>query len=365
MILNKIILQNFRNYENEEFKFKKGMNIIIGNNAQGKTNLLEGIHYLSDLKSHRVFQDINIIMKNKNKARIKAFVQNELTKSKIQIDIFENKKEIFVDENKIEKNNYYDIVNTIIFFPDDLELVKGYPEVRREYLNSQIIALNSEYKKLLIDYNKLLKTRNDWLKRKMFGEKMDIDYFNIITNHYIKRSSKIYNFKNKYINKINEIINNNYSKISDQSNLKIKYITEITNFNNIDIIETELTTLIKKNYEQEILQGKTLFGPHKDDIQFLLDEENLKNIGSQGQQRMAILAYKISELEIYKEVKQKNSILLLDDVFSELDIKKNKNLLNLLYSFEQVIITTTNTKNISFKNKDINIIKISKGKLLS
>jgi DNA replication and repair protein RecF len=365
MILNKIVLQNFRNYENEEFKFKKGINIIIGNNAQGKTNLLESIHYISNLKSHRVFQDINIIAKNKIKARIKAFIQNEQIKNTIQIDIFENKKEILVDNNKIEKNNYYDIVNTVIFFPEDLDIIKGYPEIRREYLNQQIISLNNEYKKLISDYNKLLKTRNDSLKKIMIGEKIDMDYFNIVTNYYIKISSKIFNFKNKYINKINEIISDNYQKISGNDELKIKYITEINNFDSIKLIEEQLTNTIKENYSQEVIQGRTLFGPHKDDIQFLINDENIKNTGSQGQQRMAILAYKISELEIYKEVKNKNSILLLDDVFSELDIKRNKNLLNLLYSLEQVIITTTNTKNIKFNNKEVNIIKINKGKLLS
>jgi len=362
MILDKIILQNFRNYVKEEFNFKKGINIIIGNNAQGKTNLLEGIHYLSNLKSHRSYNDSNLINENFKISKIKAIIKNDTNKNNIVIKIYDNKKEITVDNNNINTIEYNNIINTVIFFPEDLEIVKGYPEIRREYLNNQISNLNKEYKKLLNEFNKILKMRNDWLKRKILGESVDYEYFKIINDYYIKRSAKIYYFKNKYIFKINEKIDDIYYSLSNNKGLKIKYITDIDMSDDLKIIEKSLLEKMIYQEKKEFSVGKTLIGPHRDELLFLLDNINIKEKGSQGQQRMAVLAYKFAELSIFKDVKNKNSILLLDDVFSELDISKNKNLLKLIEKFDQVIITTTDLKKINIDKEKINIIKIKNGK---
>lgn len=361
MLIKKVILQNFRNYDYEEFHFERGINIIIGNNAQGKTNLLESIFYISNLKSHRSSKEINLIKKNKQKAIIQTTIESNDTNYKIKLEIKNNEKKIMVDNNKKKQKEYKKIINTVIFFPEDLDIIKGYEDVRRDYLNHQLSNLSDDYKKTIYEYNKLLKMKNEWFKRKRSGVDVDYEYLNVLNDYFAKKAVNLYIARNKYIKKINSYIADIFKSISLEDNLKIDYITQVNLQMEKSLLIEEVNNKISENSKEEELLGKTIFGPHKDELVFNLSNNSLREIGSQGQQRMCVLSYKLAELLVYEEITREKSILLLDDVFSELDFEKQKNILKLITKYDQIIITTTDINNIKIDKKNINIIKIKEG----
>jgi len=368
MYLENLKIRNFRNYEDLNINFNRNINIIYGNNAQGKTNLLESIYFLALAKSHRSINDKDLIKYGSNDFKIEGNSIIDNFPKKLEIKLLNNKKNYYIDDNKIKSlNEYLTNLKIIIFFPEDLNIIKESPDIRRRYLNIQISQLNKNYFKVLNEYNKLLKIRNDILKTNLKGELFDKNYFDIITNYLIEKASYLYCIRDKYISKINEIIGIYYENISTYKNLKLKYITNI----DTDKYEYELNKeLLKKRFSElevaEIKSGVTLIGPHKDDIEFILDNKNLKNYGSQGQQRMAILALKLSEIEIFTKASNDTPILLLDDVFSELhDFKKN-NLLNNINKDIQTIITTTDLNNIDDSIlKSAKLINVENGKCIT
>ncbi len=363
MYISNLKISNFRNYDSLELKLNKGLNIIIGNNGQGKTNLLESIYVLGITKSHRSFIDNNLIKKNEKICKIKGKLVQENISSKLEI-ILENKKKILkIDNNIIVKNSdYISNMNIIIFYPEDLELIKGSPASRRRFLNLELAQLNSNYLVILNEYNKILKMRNDYLKNSY----IDDNYLNILTNYLIEKAIIIYKLRNKFVIKLNENIEKIYNDITKISGFNIKYKNSLNNTDfNYDSLKYNLIEKFREIKNQELKLKTTLIGPHKDDLEFYLDENNLKNYGSQGQQRMAVISLKLGEIEIFKKYNDNTPILLLDDVFSELDEKKKNNLLKYINNDIQVIITTTDVKNISEKIiKKSKIIEIENGKIV-
>lgn len=361
MFIKSIYLNKFRNYDQLKIDFKNGINIIVGENGQGKTNLLESIYVLGLTKSHRSFIDNNLVKEGENKSIIQGLIEKENISTKYEIEIG-NSKILKIDNDKIKKiTDYISNINIIIFYPDDLEIIKGSPNLRRRYINLEISQLCSNYMTILNDYNKLLKMRNDYLKNNY----IDNNYLNIITNYLIEKATQIILMRKKFIDRLNEIIPKIYEDISELSNFSIKYkcCIKIDEYNEKNIVE-KLKNISEEIKNTEIKYKTTLFGPHKDDIEFYLNNYNLKLYGSQGQQRMAILSLKLAEIEIFKKYKNTLPILLLDDVFSELDDKKKNNLLNYINENIQTIITTTDINNI---NNDIvkksNIIEIFNGNI--
>ena len=361
MFIKSIYLNKFRNYDQLKIDFKNGINIIVGENGQGKTNLLESIYVLGLTKSHRSFIDNNLVKEGENKSIIQGIIEKENISTKYEIEIG-NSKILKIDNDKIKKiTDYISNINIIIFYPDDLEIIKGSPNLRRRYINLEISQLCSNYMTILNDYNKLLKMRNDYLKNNY----IDDNYLNIITNYLIEKATQIILMRKKFIDRLNEIIPKIYEDISELSNFSIKYkcCIKIDEYNEKNIVE-KLKNISEELKNTEIKYKTTLFGPHKDDIEIYLNNYNLKLYGSQGQQRMAILSLKLAEIEIFKKYKNTLPILLLDDVFSELDDKKKNNLLNYINENIQTIITTTDINNI---NNDIvkksNIIEIFNGNI--
>ncbi|MEG2028536.1 MAG: DNA replication/repair protein RecF [Bacilli bacterium] len=365
MILENIELKFFRNYETQKIFFKNGINIIIGDNAQGKTNLLESIYFLGTTKSHRLSNNEDLINKNHKISKVIGTISDNQIKTKLEIILQEKSKIIKIDNQEVNMNEYLSKLKLIIFCPDDLELIKGSPEIRRKYLNIQISQIYKNYIKIMSDYNKLLKTRNEYIKNMKFNLKYNKDYFEIINDYYIKKAILIYQLRKKYIDKINENIGTIYYEITHSNNIFLKYVPNII-FENYDskfMYET-LKNKIFKNLNEEISYGKSLYGPHRDDFEFIFNNNNLKTYGSQGQQRAAILALKLSEIAIIYKVTQLNPILLLDDVFSEFDDTKKNNLLKYINSGLQVIITTTNILNINKKIiEKAKIFEIKDGKI--
>ena len=352
MKLKRINLLNFRNCSNINIEFNEGMNIFIGNNAQGKTNILEAITILALTKSHRVGVNPNIIKFNKNKAQIKGTVKNNKIISKLEINITADEKILKINQSNIRKvADYISKLNVIVFTPDDLEVIKGSPNIRRNLLNIQLSQISKLYLNTYNEYNKLLKTRNEYLKILFNNSIADKNYLDIITDKLIEKAIIIYKKRKEYIDLINSDIADFYRDITGISGLKVIYLPNIIidNFDD-ENLKKILKSVFSKNYSKELNYGMTMYGPHRDDFYFELDSNDLKFFGSQGQQKLAVLSYKLSEISIFTNFCGTEPLLLLDDIFSELDIKKRNKLLKFVSeSNVQSIITTTDLKNISKK----------------
>lgn len=369
MKIKKITLTNFRNYLATSVAFNDNINVFVGDNAQGKTNILESVVILALTKSHRVINNPNIITFGKSKTLIKGVVKKDNIISKLEINLTDGEKKLFINRSNIRKiSDYISSLNVIIFTPDDLEIIKGSPNVRRNLLNTQLSQISKTYLNTYNEYNKILKTRNEYLKILFSNNIGDKTYLDILTDKLIEKAVIIYQLRNEYISFINENIDKNYKEISGSTGLSVDYV------NNIDIddfstenITKELRSKLKKNYFRELQYGMTMYGPHRDDLVFKIQENDLKMYGSQGQQKLAILCFKLSEIPIFKNYSGFYPVLLLDDIFSELDIKKRNKILKLIKNYDiQSIITTTDLKNISknsledafiFEVKNANIVR--------
>lgn len=368
MFLEKLNIKFFRNYQEAEIHLKKGINILVGDNAQGKTNLLEAIYVLGMSKSYRSFSDEVLINNNSKVSRITGIIKEESIKTKLEIQLSEKNKILKVDNEEIKSiQNYLSHLRIIIFFPEDLNFIKDGPEIRRKYINLQISQLYKNFVKVLNDYNKLLKTRNEYIRKVKYNESYNKEYYQILNDYYIKKAILLYRMKKKYVDKINEYIAKIFFDITGLDGLCVVYNTNIffDQYNDEEMYKN-MKTKIDDSIKEEISYGKSIYGPHRDDFNFILNGQDLKYYGSQGQQRAAILALKLSEIKIFEKATGSNPILLLDDVFSELDEIKRNNLLKYIENDIQVLITTTDLYKISHKLiKKAKIFNIKEGKIES
>lgn len=365
MYLEKIKIKNFKKIINLETELNKNINIFIGNNAQGKTSILESIYVLALTKPSKSVEESELINKTSDFSLIKGNLRYEKNQKEMEVILTNQEKILKINKKKIKKvSDYLTNLNVIMFSPDDLDIIKKSPLVRRNLLNIELCQLFPNYMKVLNEYNKLLKIRNEYLRKNYLN--IDKAYFDIITEKLIDRLIIIRNYREKYIECINSNIEVIYKKIMKTGNLKVNYNKNIS----FDYKE-EIINYYKDNYYNEVDKKMTLFGIQKDDLSFYVDSMDLKDYGSQGQQRVAILAFKLAEINIFKEIKKTYPIVLLDDIFSELDIEKRNNLLKFIKSNIQFIITTTDIKNISdkivekasiFKIKDGNITNYGRKK---
>lgn len=365
MIIKDISIVNFRNYETLKVSFDDGINIVYGENAQGKTNLLEGVYFLGMTKSHRNFIDANLIRKDSSFFRIEGIVKSGSFDKKLEISFDSNHKKYKIDGEEEKTHEYVTNMNLIIFYPEDLDLIKGGPENRRKYLNLELSQLYSSYGKVLNDYLKLLKTRNDALKKRAKKEYVDNAYFQVLTSYFISKAVLLYRMRKKFIDKLNEYVGKIFKDITLKEGFSIKYVPNIpiTKYTEEEITNT-LSHMICSNEMIEVKNSTSLYGPHRDDIEFYLNNDNLKKYGSQGQQRAAVLALKLSEINLFERYKGEKPILLLDDVFSEFDDIKKNNLLSYIDSGIQTIITTTDLKNVDERIlKKARLFKVENGKV--
>lgn len=366
MYLKSIKLNNFRNYDSIKIEFKPNINIIYGQNAQGKTNLLESIYFLAVTKSHHSFLDNKLIKNGYDCLQVEGIINNDNIDTKYIINFHENKKSLKIENKSIKKvSDYISNINTIIFYPDDLNLIKGSPNERRRYINVELSQLSAKYFEILGEYNKLLKIRNEYLKK--YVDRIDFDdkYFEVLTEHLIDKSIYIYKMRKKYIDKINNYCKSISLKILGNEDFYIKYINDFSkfDFDDHDIRNIMINEYKKNNYREKKYKN-TIIGPHRDEIEFIYENKNLKYFGSQGQQRLGVLILKLSEIEIFNDYKKTKPILLLDDVFSELDNVKKNNLLFYIDNNIQTIITTTELTNLDESLiKKANLIKINNGKI--
>ena len=365
MIIKTLEIKNFRNYSSLLLNLSDKLNIIYGLNGQGKTNLLESIYLLGFTTSHRSFTSDNLIKSGEEKAIIKGKLQKDISYN-LEINLMKTKKQVKID-GKIQTklSNYIEKMNVIIFSSEDLNLIKGNPNERRKYFNLELSQISPDYYSALNDYNKLLKLRNEYLKELNLNMPIDLNYFNILTDYLINKSIFIYQMRNKYVEKLNKICPPIFEEIAGIKGFNIKYHPSI-NLENFDkeTIKKTLEKAYKDHLDKEIRFKSTLYGPHRDDFTFDIDDNNLREFGSQGQQKMAIIALKLSEIEILKDFKRTNPIILLDDIFSDLDSNKKNNLLKHITGDMQVIITTTDLDSIDKKLlTTAKLIHIENGKI--
>ena len=345
MKIQHLKLLNFRNYEKMELSFSPKYNIIYGNNGVGKTNLVEAIYVLALTKSFRGSVDKVLIMNNKDVCRVEGVV-SEKYENKYKLILRKDGKKVKINNTKIDKlGDYISNINVVLFNPDDLRFIKDSPSVRRKAINLEISQINNLYLKNLNMYNKLLKQRNSYLKILSVNSNSSSEYLNILTSKLVDLGEKIYDNRRKYIDYLNRLIGDIYYGICGINDLKLEYVSDYLDLNKDDII-----LKYKKNLQKDILIGKTSFGIHHDDIKFKLNGMDIRDYGSEGQQKNAIIAYKLAEIEIFNDLKKNYPILILDDLFSELDKEKINNILKMINNDIQVFITTTEIDKI---NKDM------------
>ena len=344
MLISKIYLNDFRNYDELNISPNSIINVFIGKNAQGKTNLLEAIHFASFGRSQRVQKEIDLIRWDQPQAII------NLTFKKFDVDQFvafeistTKQRRILLNDQPIKVKQLIGKFNTVLFTPEDLFLIKGSPTNRRKFLDAEISQASPIYFADLITYNKILLQRNSLLKQIKDGQ-VRIDSLALWNEQLTNVAVKIIAKRLEAIDKINQLANDLQQKISSHvENLKIVY--EIHHAEN-EILPENLTTWFNKklfeSQQADIIRGTTSIGPHHDDIKFLINDRDIRSFGSQGQQRTAILSLKLSELEFLHEETGDYPILLLDDVMSELDAMRRSALLKFLNRQQiQTFITAT------------------------
>ena len=366
MVIKTLNIQNFRNYTSLHLELDDKINIVYGENGQGKTNLLESIYLLGFTTSHRSFTSDNLIKSGEEKAIIKGKLIKEIP-YELEIDLTRTKKMVKIDDKVVSKQaDYIEKMNVIIFSSEDLDLIKGSPGERRKYFNLELSQLSINYYSALSDFNKLLKIRNEYLKELNLNMNVDLNYFHILTDYLVNKSIFIYQMRNKFVEKLNKICPPIFEEIAGIKKFNIKYIpsVELENFDK-ENIKKALEDAYNNHLEKEIRLKSTLYGPHRDDFTFNIENNNLREFGSQGQQKMAVIAIKLSEIEVFKNFKQTSPIILLDDVFSDLDNTKKNNLLKHINKDMQVIITTTDLDSIDEKLlSKAKLIHIKNGKIV-
>ena len=357
MKIDSLSLMNFRNYETLNISFGN-LNIIYGLNGSGKTNIVEAIYMLALTKSFRINNDKIMIKKGKIKAKIKGNVLKKNDENEFGVEISNDGKIVNINGEKQDKvSDYVSRINVILFNPSDTRLIDDAPSERRKMLNIEISQIYKEYLVVLTNYQRILKQRNFYIRGMYINGSYTSEYLDILTKKLVEYGKVICKYRQDFIDNINKYIKSNYEKIFGSGTLKIRYVSTFKNKSEDDLIKR-----FKDNYQKELSVGKTLEGIHHDDIMFILDNNNLKEWGSEGQRKNAIISFKLAEINVINEIKGYYPILILDDLFSELDKEKITNLLGMLDRNVQTFITTTDLKNISKKViKDAKKIKVCDG----
>lgn len=359
MYIKKVKLENFRNYDNLEVEFKKDFNLIYGNNAQGKTNILEAIYLSAIGKSFQTNKDSEMIKIGKEKAKVEIEYKTKDREGKITVEIAD-KKTFFI--NGIKQKKISDIIgkiNIVLFYPDNIDIIKGGPAERRRFLDIMISQLKPNYIHILNKYLKTLDQRNAYLKQIKFDNKSK-DMLEIWDESLSRLSYQIYTYRSEYIQKIKEKIKVIHNKITNcgQQDEKIEISFISSGKSQKDFYENLL-----RNRENDIRKGYTSTGSHRDDFDIYINDKKVNVYGSQGQQRTSVLSLKLTELNIIQDEIEEPPILLLDDFMSELDENRRNNLTNAIEN-NQVFITCTDKILVEEKNNTIYHIenaKLSKG----
>ena len=354
MYIEKIKLNNFRNYEQLELDLNKDINIIYGNNAQGKTNILEAIFLSSFGKSFRTSKEKEMIRFNKQSCLVEIFYQKKDRDGKVKIEIG-NKKQISLNGIKLKKlSELLGNINIVIFTPDDINILKDGPASRRRFLDMMIGQLRPNYVYNLNMYLKTIEQRNNYL-RQIREENKPEEMLEIWDENLAEYGEKIYIYRNEFIKKLLNKINNIHKNITDaKEEIRIEYLSNCDNKENY-------LKLLKERRKLDIIKGYTTKGIHRDDFVIYINDKEVSTYGSQGQNRTAVLSLKLSELQVVYDEIGEYPILLLDDFMSELDEVRRKNFLNNIKN-TQVILTGTDK--IELSDVEYSSFNVKEGKII-
>ncbi|HSP22941.1 MAG TPA: DNA replication/repair protein RecF [Planococcus sp. (in: firmicutes)] len=366
MWIEHLELSNYRNYEKLELTFSPGINVFIGENAQGKTNIMESLYVLSMAKSHRTANDKELIRWESEYGKIKGDVHRKY--GKLPLEIILSKKGKKAKVNHLEQRRLSDYIgqlNVVMFAPEDLHLVKGSPQVRRRFIDMEIGQISRVYLHDLLTYQKLLKQRNHILKQHYGKQAINDVMFDVYTEQFIEAAVKIIRKRYQFmelLQKWAEPIHSGISRGLEQLQIRYQPISglkpEWTPQEMASFLEQKLIEVRKR----EIERGVTLIGPHRDDIQFFVNGYDIQTYGSQGQQRTTALSLKLAEIELIKQEVGEAPVLLLDDVLSELDDYRQSHLLNTIHGSVQTFVTTTSVEGIQHETiQNARLFEVVKG----
>ena len=353
MYIDKIKLNNFRNYSEQEIVLDKNINILYGNNAQGKTNIIESIYLCAIGKSYRTNKDKEIIKLNEPYSKVEINFNKKDRDGKIKVEI-SDKKIISINDIKAKKmSEVLGNINIVLFNPDDINIFKEGPSKRRRILDVMISQLRPAYVYNLNMYLKTLEQRNNYLKQIKYDNKSE-EMLEIWETKLADYAEIIQSYRKEFVEKLKEKIVDIHKKITDnKEKIKIEYISDFEK-------KEQFIKLLEKNRKLDIIKGYTGKGIHRDDLKLYINDKDIEIYGSQGQHRSSILSIKLSELEIIKDEVDENPILLLDDFMSELDKERRENFLEDVKD-TQIIITCTDK--LELKNENKSIFYVENGKV--
>ncbi len=355
MIIKSLELQDYRNYASLNLAFDKGTNILYGDNAQGKTNILEAIYVSATTKSHKGSKDRDIVNFQKEEAHIRTFLEKDGVETRVDMHLRKSKsKGIAIDGQKIKKAaDLLGLCNVVFFSPEDLSIIKDGPAERRHFVDMELCQLDHFYLYNLNHYNKIVNQRNRLLKDMYYNPDLK-DTLNIWDSQLVSYGGKIIERRQLFVEQLNEIIYDIHRRLSgDREEIRIQYEPDVQ----IEEFEKKLYN----SQEKDIKLKQTTVGPHRDDFSFLVGDMDIRKFGSQGQQRTAALSLKLSEIELVKKITRDTPILLLDDVLSELDSNRQNYLLSSIGDI-QTIITCTGLEEFVNNRFEINrVYKVADG----
>lgn len=355
MIIKSIELADYRNYDSLKLQFDKGTNILYGDNAQGKTNILEAIFVAATTKSHKGSKDREIIHFDREEAHIRTYLEKEGVETRVDMHLRSSKsKGIAVDGQKLKKAaDLLGLCNVVFFSPEDLGIIKNGPSERRRFVDMELCQLDSFYLYNLNHYNKIVNQRNKLLKDMYLNPDLK-ETLGIWDMQLVSFGSKIIERRRLFVEQLNEIIYGIHKKLSgDKEELRIIYEP--------DVEAEEFEKKLKYSQDRDMKSKTTSVGPHRDDFSFMAGNIDIRKFGSQGQQRTAALSLKLSEIELVKKITKDTPVLLLDDVLSELDSNRQNYLLNSIGDI-QTIITCTGLEEFVNNRFEINrVFQVSEG----
>lgn len=368
MRLTEIELHHFRNYEDQALQFSKGINVFLGANAQGKTNLLEAIYVLALTRSHRTSNEKELINWQSQTAQIKGIIQKRLGNVPIELDLGPKGKRAKVNHLEQAKlSSYVGQLNVILFAPEDLSIVKGAPQVRRKFMDMEFGQMSNRYLYNSTQYKKILKQRNRYLKDLQHRVQSDKVYLDVLSDQLSAYGAEIIHQRLALLKQLETFSKKIHTEISQgKETLSFMYQTAVPDdqLQSVDSIYQSLLKQFSRIKDKEIQRGTTLLGPHRDDLKFAINEREVQSFGSQGQQRTTALSVKLAEIDLMKEQTSEYPILLLDDVLSELDDYRQTHLLTAIQDKVQTFLTTTSLSGVQEELlSDPKIFRITNGKV--
>lgn len=334
MYIESIELNNYRNYREVKVDFGRNTNILYGNNAQGKTNILESIYMAATTKSHRGTKDRDIIRIGEDESHIRLFVNKKDVSHKIDMHLRKNKnKGVAIDGIPIHRAmELYGLLNVIFFSPEDLSIIKNGPAERRRFMDLELCQISRLYYQNLSSYNKILNQRNNLLKQ-IYYDKSLLDTLDVWNMQLVDYGSRIIKERRNFIQMINDIIGDIHGRLTSGKE-KLEIIYEF----NVD--EDNFDRILQEKMDTDLRYSSTQSGPHRDDISFMINGIDARKYGSQGQQRTVALSLKMAEIKLVKKIINDNPILLLDDVMSELDTSRRDSLIEEIRDIQTIITCT-------------------------